>query len=91
MPARGWRKISAWGEEAVIFGGEFGHVAEPGAGAEFGAEAAQVLIDQPEVHFAAGDVGGFSGQIAADQEIGRSDGVLAEQNQDACIGGGDRS
>ena len=48
--------------------------------------AAEVLIDQAEVHLDAGDVGGCSGQFGADEEIGRAGGIFAETDQDAGVG-----
>ena len=80
----------AGSQQAVVFGEDIRCVTEPGVGAEFGAEAAQVLIDQPEIQLHARDVGGLGSQIGAYEEIGRADGILAEPDQNARVGGGNR-
>ena len=54
---------SAWCEQAVVLGVEDGHVADVGVGAQLGAVAAEVLIDEAHVELDARDVGGFSGAV----------------------------
>src|SRR5665213_2794774 len=81
------QKESAWREAAIVLGSENCLVAEFGGAAELGAEATKVLIDEAQIHFHARDVGSGSGQLGADDEIGRTDGILAEADQDAGIVG----
>src|ERR1035437_4103176 len=65
-----------------------GLVAEAGVAAKLGADPAEVLIDQPQGHFATADVGGGGGQFGTDKEIGRARAVVAAPDQDARVGGG---
>src|SRR5580658_8284452 len=82
----GLDEVSAGGQQAIVLGVEDGLEAEVGVGAQLGAVAAQILIDEAQVEFHARDVGGFRGQVGADEQIGWAGGVLAETDENAVVG-----